>query len=204
MLKIYLTRHGQDEDNAGGLLNGHRDKPLTSLGLQQAQALAAFVKEQGISFAAIYSSPLRRAYQTAETISVALAADKPIILPLLIERDFGIMTGEKISDIEKLSSSELFKTATVNYLLDGEGVETFPDLKTRAEKILNFIEANHKDGNILLVCHGDLGKMIYAAYYGLPWEEALAGFHFGNTELILLDPENKDTKIIFNTLQFNS
>ena len=38
MLKIYLTRHGQDVDNANGILNGHRDQPLTELGVGQATA----------------------------------------------------------------------------------------------------------------------------------------------------------------------
>ncbi len=33
MLKIYLARHGQNEDNANGILNGHRDLPLTDIGL---------------------------------------------------------------------------------------------------------------------------------------------------------------------------
>lgn len=28
MLKIYITQHGQNEDNANGILNGHRDLPL--------------------------------------------------------------------------------------------------------------------------------------------------------------------------------
>jgi len=38
-LHIYLTRHGQDQDNAHGILNGHRNTPLTELGIQQAQQL---------------------------------------------------------------------------------------------------------------------------------------------------------------------
>jgi probable phosphoglycerate mutase len=35
MMKIYLTRHGQNEDNLNGILNGHRDLPLTDLGRDQ-------------------------------------------------------------------------------------------------------------------------------------------------------------------------
>lgn len=33
---------------------------------------------------------------------------------------------------------------------------------------------------------GDFGKMLYASYYGLPWEDMLTMFHFGNCELLLL------------------
>ena len=32
-MKIYIVRHGQDQDNANGLLNGHRDTTLTEIGL---------------------------------------------------------------------------------------------------------------------------------------------------------------------------
>ena len=42
------------------------------------------------------------------------------------------------------------------------------------------------EGTILLVTHGDFGKMLYAAFYQLAWEEVLRGFHFGNSEVLLL------------------
>lgn len=45
MLTIYLARHGQDEDNANGILNGQRDNPLTKIGREQAAALARKIKE---------------------------------------------------------------------------------------------------------------------------------------------------------------
>ena len=40
MLKIYLVRHVQNKDNADGILNGHRDEPLTDLGFAQAHETA--------------------------------------------------------------------------------------------------------------------------------------------------------------------
>lgn len=44
MLKIYLARHGQNEDNAIGILNGYRDLPLTDTGLAQAAEVANKIK----------------------------------------------------------------------------------------------------------------------------------------------------------------
>ena len=38
MLKIYIARHGQNEDNANGILNGHRDLPLTDIGRKSPDA----------------------------------------------------------------------------------------------------------------------------------------------------------------------
>ncbi|MBP7769257.1 histidine phosphatase family protein, partial [Candidatus Saccharibacteria bacterium] len=39
-MSIYIARHGQNKDNAEGILNGHRDRPLTELGRRQAMELA--------------------------------------------------------------------------------------------------------------------------------------------------------------------
>ena len=205
MLKIYLVRHGQDTDNEQGLLNGHRDTDLTALGLSQARELAAFIKAQGISFDKVYSSPLKRAYVTATQITEALNLSAPEVLPLLIERDFGVMTGQKKTDIEKLCSPDIIKTETINYFLNVEGAESFPQAIIRAKELLKVIFENHQDGNILLVSHGDFGKMIYAAFYDLPWEDVLRMFHFGNSELLLLSPDTDPTKAqIFKEAQFNN
>lgn len=76
-LTIFLTRHGQDEDNAQGILNGRRDKPLTKLGIEQATNLAKDIKKKGISINAIYSSPLIRTFKTATTISNILNLPEP-------------------------------------------------------------------------------------------------------------------------------
>jgi len=205
MLNIYLVRHGQDHDNERGLLNGHRDEPLTDLGLKQAKELAFYIKEHGLTFDKVYSSPLKRAYVTALQITEALNLPTPEILPELIERNFGVLTGEKIADITKLCAPAIIKTDTVTYFLEADGAETFPQLIVRAKGLLKFISDKYSDGNILLVGHGDFGKMIYAAYYNLDWKEVLNLFHFGNSELILLSPTTDPLKaMVFDTTQFNS
>lgn len=205
MLNIYLVRHGQDEDNAAGILNGHRDTPLTVLGLTQARELATFVKEQDLIFDKVFSSPLKRAYQTALEITKTLNLEDPEVLPELIERDFGILTGKPISDIYNLPESSLIKTETITYFLDAPNIENFPQTLLRAKKLLEKIGGKYQDGNVLLVSHGDFGKMIYAAYYNLPWEDTLTSFHFGNTEMIMLSPNATppNTKV-FKTKQFNN
>lgn len=205
MLNIYLARHGQDEDNANGILNGHRDTPLTELGESQAQDLAEHIKDEGLSFEKIYSSPLRRANQTARIVSAALGYPEPTVYPDLIERDFGVMSGEKITDIQKLHSDNVLYAGGVTYFLSAEGSETLPQALERAKKVLAELKASYPDGgNILLVTHGDFSKMMFAAFYDLPWKEALQSFHFGNSELVLLAPglDPKEAHI-FKVKQFN-
>lgn len=203
-LKIYLIRHGQDEDNKAGILNGHRDTPLSELGVSQAKNLANYVKQAGITFDTVYSSPLNRVFTTARTVTQELGLEDPTIWPDLIERNFGIMTGKLVKDIPLLCSPVLKTPQLVTYFLEEEGAETFPDLLARAQKIITQVKEQHQDGSILLATHGDLGKMLYAAYYGLDWKDVLIMFHFGNSELLLLSEDSKPEDVhVFSTEQFN-
>ena len=204
MLNIYLTRHGQDEDNKIGVLNGHRDTALTELGLDQARQLAIQIKESGLIFDTIYSSPLSRTYKTAKIIAEKLGLNDPILDDNLIERNFGDMTGHKISEALEVYADNLLRTKTIPYVISFRGGEDFPELIERAKTLLAEINEKHQDGNILLVTHGDFGKMIYAAYYDLDWKEVLSLFHFGNSDLVLLAPGTKAAEThIFKNKQFN-
>jgi len=200
MTTIYLARHGQDKDNEAGILNGHRDTPLTKLGLEQASQLAGKIKDSGLDFDKVYSSPLQRAYQTAKTITDYLQIKTPEKSDLLIERDFGIMTGKLVKDVKKLCSPDILQAEIITYFLSPKGAETFPELIDRAKSLLDFIKTTHKEEKILLVTHGDFGKMIYAAYYKLKWQEVLTMFHFDNSELLLLSEDSAaENPHIFNT-----
>ncbi len=204
MLKIYLTRHGQDEDNANGVLNGQRNMPLTVLGVEQANDLALKIKASGIKFDKIYSSPLQRALKTASIINNVLAVDNLEQMPELMERDFGVLTGQPVNIITKWCAPNIIKTATVVYALEADGLEAFPALLERAHLVLNKIKKANKKGNVLLVTHGDIGKMIYTAYYNLDWKDVLRSFHFGNSDLLLLSDNNHPLDPhIFKAKQFN-
>ena len=203
-MEIYIARHGQNEDNVNGILNGHRDLPLTALGERQAQEAAGHIKKLQLRFDAVYSSPLVRALKTAETISEVSQQPKPVIHPLLIERDFGVMTGLPSSVIKDKCAPDIIETDTVTYFLAPERAETFPDLIKRAQSLLVELEKKHDDEVLLLVTHGDIGKMIYAAYYELPWREVLTQFHFGNSELLLLSSDSSPEEAhVFNLDQEN-
>lgn len=186
---IFLVRHGEDQDNAQKVLNGRRDRPLTSRGKKQAQKAAQRLKGEKIDL--IYSSPLQRAKQTANIIAKSLNRKVRVkIHPLLIERDFGVLTGKPIGAIPKYSKKTL-ETDKVTYFLEAEGAESFPELLQRATDLLRNLCSKHGiDQKILLVTHGDVGKMIRAAYYGWGWRKGLKTPYFDNTKVLELKKDH--------------
>src|SRR2546421_479073 len=72
--QVWLVRHG---DCYEGMVDGDPDPPLSPLGTSQATRLAARLNE--IHPDAIYSSPARRALQTAQAISAAVRGDRRMV-----------------------------------------------------------------------------------------------------------------------------
>jgi broad specificity phosphatase PhoE len=184
--RILIVRHGQNEDNANGILNGHRDLPLTELGKDQGYRVGRKLQRERI--ARIYSSRLSRALETAHIIAsqVNVPFGRIIILPKLIERDFGVLTGKPVADILNLPSDKVLQTDGVNYFLEAEDAEDFPTLYQRAGEVLADIQSRHTYGTTLLVCHGDIGKMIRANYHGWDWMTGLKTPYFDNTGVLEL------------------
>ena len=195
-VEIFVARHGQNIDNVNGIMNGHRDLPLTELGIQQAHDLAEGIETAGLTFDSVYSSPLSRAQETAKIVCRALGiASPPVILPELIERDFGLETGRPIKEVVEKAGSNVIKTDGVTYVIDFEGGESYPQLLERAHKALGRVRSSQQEGSALLVCHGDIGKMVYAAATGKPWKNVLMDFHFGNGDLIGVNSNDAAHKV---------
>ena len=91
MRRILLVRHGETAWNALGKLQGHTDIALNDVGREQARALAAGFRDDGLT--AIWTSDLARARQTGEIIAEILGLAPPIVDPELRERQFGVFEG---------------------------------------------------------------------------------------------------------------
>lgn len=88
---IYLFRHGETEDNRNRIFSGRRDSPLTTEGIEQAKLLACKLKNKDIDLG-IYSN-LSRARDTLEEVLQFHGAARTEPSDLLLERDYGELTG---------------------------------------------------------------------------------------------------------------
>jgi broad specificity phosphatase PhoE len=182
---IFVVRHGQDTDNAQRVLNGRRQTHLTALGRQQARDAADRLR--GRSIAAIYYSPLARTRETARILARALGVKQLVPDVRLVERDFGVLTGRPTAEIPLLATKTQ-RVGDVNYFLRAPGAETFPSTYRRARELLHDLRSApaSRSGDIVLVTHGDTGKMLVANARGWSWRQGLEAANLHNAEVVEL------------------
>ena len=148
MTTLLLVRHGETDWNAEGRLQGHTDRPLNAYGREQAKGLA--VRLAGENVAAIYSSDLARARETAEIVGERLGL--PVIVdPDLREKNWG--TWEGLTSEERLGVE-----------FEGETTEEHRDRSVRA---VERIAERHPGQQIVVVTHGGSVRRIQAAVSGM-------------------------------------
>lgn len=185
MQKIFVVRHGQDEDNAAGILNGRRDMELTELGKRQAGETAQKLKSYGIEI--IYTSPLKRAYETARIIAEHIGIDEIIVDEHLIEREYGSLTGTRIDEIEK-NAKKIFKSHGATYFIEADGAESYAKVLERAKKIMEEITDRQPEKTILIVAHSGIARMLKAVYFQRTWEDELKEPPIQNGGVVQLSP----------------
>jgi broad specificity phosphatase PhoE len=140
---ILLVRHGETDWNAERRVQGHTDRPLNETGLAQAQALAEQLS--GTPVAAVYSSDLTRAFQTARAVADARGLTATA-LPELRERDFGTWEG--------LTDEEVFDRYPEARTGPWGDAETRDELDVRILAALQEIARRHPAKTVLVVTHG--------------------------------------------------
>ena len=167
---ILLARHGETADNAGGLILGRRDPPLSAAGREQAEALAA--RARGAGVVAVWTSPLARARQTASVVAEAIGANA-VILNDLIESDRGTWEGQPVARLAR-ESPELhaaFERGDPDFAFPGG--ESLLDQVQRTRRALAEVAAGAAPA--LVVAHaGTIRAALRAMNRRLPAERELA------------------------------
>lgn len=190
-MRLLFVRHGETDHNKARRIQGSfLDDPLNAAGEDQARALAAHIAAEqaagAIHLDAVYSSPLKRAWQTAEAIARVFSL-APVAVPAFQEFSWGIYLGKTESDetLEAMKTAHReWKSGNVGYQLpQGES----PTLAwERAKLALDPILARHPTGTIAIVAHGRINKIVLA---GLVHRDLsrMEDFPQANTSLTLLE-----------------
>ena len=179
---IVLVRHGETDWNRHNRFQGHADPPLNDVGRTQARALAGELSSR--RFAAAYTSPLRRAAETAAILGDALQLE-PRPDTSLMEVDVGSWSGLTRTEIE-----ERFPLGYARWLEYGHGWddgETYDELGARVVSGLIHIGRRHDREDVLAVTHGGPIRSALAAAERVPFEEARRSIHvIGNCAVVQL------------------
>lgn len=156
-MELYLIRHGQTDWNKEGRLQGSVDIELNENGRSMAQA--AGDRLESVNFDKIYSSPLKRAYETAQLIRKHRNLDI-IVDQRLREISFGCMEGTTYDEWSAPESPYryFFATSENHKYFPPEGGETLEALCKRTKEFVQTeIEPQSETANrIMVVAHGAL------------------------------------------------
>lgn len=163
---VHVVRHGETAWSVTGQHTGLTDLALTPRGEEQARGLERWLR--GVSFAHVFSSPLRRARQTCELAGFGSVA---ALEPDLVEWNYGAYEGHTLAQIRESNPGwELFR--------DGcPGGESVADITARADRIVSRLRA--LEGDVLIFSSGHVLRVLAAR-----WLEA--GIALGRN--LVLDP----------------
>lgn len=164
-MDLILVRHGETETNRLGKIQGVSQAPLNERGLAQAAAAARALDEE--TPFALYSSPLRRAAQTAEAIA-SRTGISPVREDGLIEMDVGEFEGlsgrqlrERFPEVMRSWDEDAYRTVM-------PGGESLATVRERAGSTVRRLAEVHTDETVVAVTHNFTIQMILCTVLGMP------------------------------------
>ncbi len=167
---LYLVRHGETDYNRHHVVQGRGvDSVLNEMGRAQAAAVARRLAE--VSLDAIYTSPLQRAAQTAETIAHEHNGVPVHRLADLEEMAWGVYEGAPFSPaLRKEFQGIMARWGRGEYDFRIEGGESISDVQQRGQQAIQHILDHHIGETVLIVTHGRYLRVLLATLledYGL-------------------------------------
>lgn len=150
MTSIFLIRHGETEWNRLQRVQGLTDIPLNETGRSQAREAAAALEALAMRWDGVFASPLSRAAETADIIRRHIGAPSPLLLPEVVERNYG--------EAEGLDGVEITRRYGVG--VEPPGREPVASVASRMSQALLKMFTEHEEKNLILVSHGGVMRVV--------------------------------------------
>jgi broad specificity phosphatase PhoE len=186
-MEIMLLRHGESEGNAQGRMQGRRDYPLSPLGREQAARAAAFIGGTGLTLNAVYSSPLKRAFETASIVAASGVRPNPLVDEDLPEIGAGSLEGMNEAEIRAAHPEFMHRPLSETGDFADYGGESYAEVQARLTRLMARLEARHREAEerVLLVGHGGFHYQLVKALLCEPIPRVCI-LKFGNCTVSLL------------------
>tara|TARA_B100000941_G_C28386952_1_gene490512 strand:- start:75 stop:629 length:555 start_codon:yes stop_codon:yes gene_type:complete len=177
--KIWFVRHAQSEYNKKHLFTGWHNPDLTEKGVNVAKELKNDLSS--VDFDYVFSSPLKRA---AETASLIVDGHYEIKYDdRLKERSYGDWSGLNKSEIKDQIGEELFLSARRGWSTKPPNGESLEDVSNR---VSSFLESLPTSGNILVVSHGNTIRAI-SVLLGINKKEDISSYEIMTGSFLLVE-----------------
>jgi len=166
MGELILLRHGETEWSRTGRHTGRTDVPLTPQGVADAKALAPMVRQRvaGDRLVAVFASPAQRAQRTAELAGLTVTRTDPD----LWEWDYGGYEGITTAVIHRDRPGwSLWRDGVIPGDAGHPG-ETVEEVGERVDRVLKRAAPLLEEGDVALVAHGHVLRVLTARWLGLP------------------------------------
>jgi broad specificity phosphatase PhoE len=163
MATLILARHGETAWNVEKVFRGRADVSLDEVGIKQADLLGKYLSSWELE--AIYSSPAKRALDTANIIARRQKVSVHIVEGL-IDFDFGEWQSLPEQEVKRLHPAVLDEWHNNPHKVKMPGGESLDDVRERAVELVNDVLSRHQ-GNVLLVSHRVVIKVLICYLLGL-------------------------------------
>jgi len=193
MAFFYFARHGETTWNALGRWCGRTDVPLSDVGRRQAQLLAQRLKQ--ISVDALYSSPLGRAMETAGIVGKAVGRE-PVADDRLVELNYGNWEGRTYEETRR-DAPDVYAAWERNpaSVAPPEG-ESGEQLIARVTPFLTVMAQKHPSGNVVVVCHRTVNRLIACHIMGAPLAEYRQRIPMDNAALNIFETREGKWQVV--------
>jgi broad specificity phosphatase PhoE len=190
MTELVLIRHGETDWNVTGRYQGQADPPLNAKGLEQAHLLTEELR--GVHLDVLYTSPLRRALQTAQVLANALNVTLHLE-PRLMEIHQGDWQGRLRADIAARYPDLFRRWETEPWEVTPPGGEHLRQVQERVSEAVDSMLNLHRGQRIGLVAHRIPIALIKVRFQGLD-REVVRTLQLPNTywERIVIEEELHD------------
>jgi len=163
MAKLILARHGETVWNVEKIYRGRTDVNLDEVGIKQAELLGKYLSNWELEV--IYSSPLKRALDTANII----ARYQKVVVHIaegLIDFDYGEWQSLPEQEAKRLYPTLHNEWHNNPHKVKMPGGESLEDVRRRAIEVVNDVLSKYQ-GGVVLVSHRVVNKVLICSLLGL-------------------------------------
>jgi len=195
MTELLLVRHGQTDSNLHGRWQGWDGIPLNQQGEREAARIARRLAQTEEAIAALYASPLRRAWQTAERIGEAWNLS-PVPHDGLKEINFGQISGITLDELrERFPDLHKRWADKTNLTFAFPGGEQRAQFFQRVGEAIEGIVERHPDQKVVAVAHGGTLRACLVHYLPVEFSQWWT-YELGNCSLTRLEVRAGRAKLL--------